>query len=215
MGDCFGRSSESLAARDEINHLLDYRETEVRPFHGSLFAFLRDLPEHRSTFCEHAPDILAWLETRAPKYWRWAWLWITKAQLGKTSDLLTEPDRKWAIESLVAGYPIEQLITILDHAEKAAFDTFDLTLLLSLRLLKTRVVNGPEFQTNEWPLFQEIAVSLSEDPHIRALLRAAFHRASVDLLPFIVRNADESGRANLAQAHYRRTESADCTSPAQ
>lgn len=200
MHDCFGRSNESLAALAEINHLLDYRETEVRPFHGSLFAFVRDLPEHEATFPAHASDVLVWLETLAPEYWRWAWLWITKAQLGNPSDLLDEPNREWAISSLVAGFPIEQLVTILDHAEKAAFDAFDLPRLLSLRLLKTRVVNGPEFQTNEWPLFQEIAVSLSEDPHIRSLLRAAFHRASVDLLPFIIRSADESVRANLAQA---------------
>ncbi len=199
MQDCFGRSNESLAALAEINHLLDCREMEVQPFHGSLFAFVRDLPRHETIFRVNASDVLAWLETRAPEYWRWAWLWITKEQLGNPSDLLTEPDREWAIKSLVAGYPIEQLITILDHAEKAAFDAFDLPRLLSLRSLKKRVVNGPESQTNEWPLFQEIAISLSEDPHIRALLRAALHRASVDLLPFIVRSADESVRADVVR----------------
>ncbi len=202
MNDCFGRTDDSFLALDEINHLLDYRETEVRPFHGSLFAFVQDLPEHDDTFLTHASDVLTWIETDAPEYWRWAWLWITKAQLGDPSDLLASPNREWAINSLVAGFPIEQLITILDHAEKAAFNAFDLPRLLTLRLLKTRVVNGPEFQTNEWPLFQEIAVSLSEDPHIQAqaLLRATLHRASVDLLPFIVRSTDEFVRANLAKA---------------
>ena len=200
MHDCFGRTDDSFLALDEINHLLDYRETEVRPFHGSLFAFVRDLPEHDDTFHAHASDVLIWLTTGAPEYWRWAWLWVTKAQLGDPSDLLAGPNREWAISSLVAGFPIEQLITILDHAEKATFDAFDLPRLLTLRLLKTRAVNGPEFQTNEWPLFQEIAVSLSKDPHIQALLRATLHRASVDLLPFIVRSTDESVRANLAKA---------------
>ena len=198
--DCFGRSNESLAALAEINHLLDYRETEVRPFHSSLFAFVRDLPEHEATFPVHASDALVWLDTLAPEYWRWSWLWITKAQLGNPSDLLAGPNREWAISSLVAGFPIEQLVTILDHAEKAAFDAFDLPRLLSLRLLKTRVVNGPEFQTNEWPLFQEIAVSLSDDPYVEALLRTELHRASADMLPFLVRNADESIRADFAQA---------------
>lgn len=200
MNDCFGRTDDSLLALDEINHLLDYRETEVRPFHGSLFAFVRDLPEHESTFLTHAADVLIWIEKDAPAYWCWAWLWITKAQLGDPSELLDGPNREWAISSLVAGFPIEQLITILDHAEKAAFDTFDLTRLLTLRLLKTRAVNGPEFQTNEWPLFQKTAVSLSKDPHIQALLRATLHRASVDLLPFIVHSADESVCAITTQA---------------
>lgn len=200
MQDCFGRSNESLAALAEINHLLDYQETEIRPFHGSLFAFVRDLPEHGSTFSEYASDILAWLESSAPAYWRWAWLWITKAQLGNPSDLIKQPDRQWAIGSLVSGYPIEQLVTILDHAEKASFDTFDLPRLLRLRLLKIRADNGPEFQTYEWPLFQEIAVTVSEDPYIQTQLRASIHRASTELLPFIIRNADESVRVKLAQA---------------
>ena len=198
--DCFGRTDDSFLALDEIYHLLDYRETEVRPFHGRLFAFVRDLPEHDDAFLAHAADVLTWIEKDAPAYWHWAWLWITKAQLGDPSDLLAGPNREWAINSLVAGFPIEQLITILDHAEKAAFDAFDLTSLLTFRLLKTRTVSGPEFQTNEWPLFQEIAISLSKDPHIRALLRATLHRASVDLLPFIVRCADESVRTITAQA---------------
>ena len=179
----------------EINHLLDYREVEVRPFHGSLFAFVRDLPEHEVIFHAHAPTILNWLKTRAPAYWRWAWLWITKAQLGDPSDLLVEPNREWAVSSLVAGYPIEQLITILDYAEKAAFD---LPRLLTLRLLKTRAVNGLEFQTNEWPLFQEIAVSLTDDPYVGAQLRTELHRAPEGLLPFIVRSADESIREVVA-----------------
>ncbi len=199
MRECFGRSNESLTARDEINHLLDYREMEVRPFHGSLFAFVRDLQEHEAIFKLHASDVLAWLKTRAPAYWHWAWLWITKAQLDDPSDLLVEPNREWAINSLVVGYPIEQLITILDYAEKAAFDAFDLPRLLALRLLKTRAVNGPDFQTNEWPLFQEIAASLSVDPYIGVLLRTELHRAPEGLLPFIVRNTDESIREVVAR----------------
>ena len=199
MYECFGRSDESLVAFAEINYLLDYREMEVRPFHGSLFAFVRDLSEHETTFVAHAPDVLVWLETDAPEYWRWAWLWITKAQLDNASDLLAGPNREWTISSLVAGFPIEQLITILDHAEQAAFDAFDLPRLLSLRSLKRRAINGPEFQTDQWPLFREVAVSLSDDPYVESFLRTELHRAPAGLLPFIVRSADEPIRARVAQ----------------
>ena len=85
LHDCFGHSDESFAAFAAIDHLLDRQETEVRPFHESLFAFVRDLPGHRDTFLTHAQGVLDWLETRSPIFWRWAWLWITKAQLGDTS----------------------------------------------------------------------------------------------------------------------------------
>ena len=199
MHECFGGSDATLAAFAEINHLLDRRETEVRPFHGSLFAFVRDLPEHSSTFADHAADVLAWLENRAPEYWRWAWLWIIKAQLGAPAALLAGPSREWAINSLVAGYPIEQLVTILDHAEQAASNAFDLPRFLGLRSLKTRALNGPEFQTHEWPLFLEVAASLSEDPYVGTLLRTELHRAPAKFLPFLVRSADTSIRSNQIQ----------------
>ena len=92
------------------------------------------------------------------------------------------------------------MITILNHAEKAAFDAFDLPRLLSLRLLKTRALNGPEFQTDHWLLFLEVAVSLANDPHVATLMRQDLHRAPAGILSFIVRNADESIRADLVQA---------------
>ena len=200
LHDCFGRCNQSLTSLSEINHLLDYRETEVRPFHGSLYAFVRDLPEHVVAFATHASDVLAWLEACAPRYWRWAWLWITKAQLGNPSDLLAGPNREWAITSLVDGFPIEQLVSILDHAEKAALDAFDLPRLLALRLLKTRAMNGPEFQTDQWPLLQEVALSLSSDPYALPNLQSRLHRASAELLPFLVRTTDNSNRAEVSQS---------------
>ena len=199
MRDCFGNSGESLEAIASIEHLLSYRELEVRPFHGSLFSFVRDLPDHEDAFSTYASDILIWLETKAPEYWRWAWLWITKAQLGNSTDLLNGPDREWAIRSLIEGYPIDQITDILDHAEKTAFADFKLPRLLSLRSLKERTIDGPTFQTDEWPLFREVGVSLSRDPDIESVLRSELHKAPVGLLPFIVRCSDENLRKQLAQ----------------
>ncbi len=199
LHDCFGRSDESFEAFSAINHLLDLQETEVRPFHGSLFDFLRDLPEHREIFLTHAADVLEWLESLAPAYWRWAWLWIAKAQLGDPSDLLAGPSREWAIDALVAGYPLEQVTAILDRAEKVAFDAFDLTRFLSLRLLKERTLDGPKFQTPDWPLFREVGVSLSNDSYVEAILRAELLTATDGILPYIVRSADGSIREQLAE----------------
>ena len=199
LHDCFGRSDESTAAFATIYHLLDDHGTEIRPFHGSLFAFVRDLPGHKETFRAHASDVLNWLETRAPDYWRWAWLWITKAQVGNSADLLAGPDRDWAISSLTAGYPIEQISAILDSAEKVALDAFDLPRLLFLRSLKERTIDGPTFQTNNWPLFREVAVSLSQDPEVWSVLRAELHKAPADLLSFVVGSSDQTQREQLAQ----------------
>ena len=208
LHDCFGHSDESFATFAAIDHLLDRQETEVRPFHESLFAFVRDLPGHKNIFLTHAREVLNWLETRAPKYWHWAWLWITKAQLGDASDLLACPNREWAISSLVAGYPIDQISAILDRAERVAFDALELPRLLSLRSLKERTIYGPVFQTNEWPLFREVGILLSSDPSVGAILRAELHKAPAGLIPFIVGNSEEPLRERLAQGAidelYRR-----------
>ena len=200
MHDCFGHGSDTLDAVAELGHLLSRRELEVNAFHGSLFAFLRDQDRHAETFTAHAPDVLAWLEKDAPDYWRWAWLWITKAQLGDPHDLLHGPNREWAIQSLATGYPMEQLITILDQAEVAAFDALDLPRFHALRSLSVRVRNGPEFQTHEWPLFQAVAVSLSSDPHVAALLGHDLHRLPTELIPLAVRSAHPSIRGPTVAA---------------
>ena len=190
MNDCFGRSVETLDALSDIDHLLDRRELEVSPFHASLFAFLREKESHTDIFEAHAHDVLAWLENTAPDYWRWAWLWITKAQLGDTHDILHAPCRAWAIESLTKGYPVEQVAIILDRAEIMAFEDFDVEKFHALRSLSTRVRNAPETQTHEWPLFQEVAVALSPDPNASDLLRHRIRQLPADEIPIVVRSSE-------------------------
>ena len=188
---CFGQlGSEDAFA--QIGHLLEFREFDIRPFHSSVYAFVRDQAVHSAKFKEHAPAVSHWLEAEAPPYWRWAWLWITKAQLGDASDLIEQPDRAWATRALVAGYKIEQVIAILDEAERAALDRFDLPRLIVLRSLKTRALNGPEFQTHEWALFPQVAIATTSDPDARALLRSDLARMQTAELPFVVRSAPDS-----------------------
>ena len=191
MNDCFGRSVETLDALSDIDHLLDRREIEVSPFHASLFAFLREKESHADIFEAHARDVLGWLENTAPDYWRWAWLWITKVQLGETHDLLHAPSRAWAIDSLTKGYPVEQLAIILDRAEVMAFEDFNLERFHALRSLSTRVRNAPEFQTHEWSLFQEVAVALSPDPNASDLLRHRMRQLPADEIPIVVRTSED------------------------
>ena len=190
MLECFGRSDQTLDALSDIDHLLDRRELEISPFHASLFAFLREHDLHKEIFETYARDVLTWLENTAPDYWRWAWLWITKAQLGETHDLLHAPSRAWAIESLAKGYPVEQLAIILDRAEVIAFEDFSLERFHTLRSLSIRVRNAPDFQTHEWSLFQEVAVALSPDPNASDLLRHRMRQLPSDEIPVVVRNSD-------------------------
>lgn len=170
LGQCLTGDVNWWQVLNEIGFLLDCREASVVPFHGSLFAFLHSLSEHRQTFCLLAPAVLTWLEEESPEYWRRAWLWVLRADLGDVTDLLKNPTRQWLIDWLISGYPLNQLVYILERAEEAALDKFDLPKLIHLRCLKARAINGPNYQFNEWGLFWETSLRLSEDKNLGSVL---------------------------------------------
>lgn len=200
LHECFGRSDAALSAFAEISHLLEHRETGIQPFHGSLFAFTRELPDHDTIFRTHAPDVLTWLGGASAGYWRWAWLWITERQLGDSSALLHQTTRAWAIDGIAAGYPLSQVVTILDHAERAAFEVLDLERLLAIRSLRVRALNAPEFQMQEWHLIPEAAISLATEPAPHALVRGDLVNTPTSLIAFVVRSSDRSIRDRVAKA---------------
>lgn len=170
LWEIFGRTALEASAIDQIDHLLERRPTGVLPFHGSVFAFVREISDHGTVFRAHGARIVEWLEAEAPPYWRWAWLWVTRTQLGEPRDLLRGPTRKWAIDGMASGYGLEQIKTILEQAESVAFEAMDLPRLFELRSLYTRASNAPEFQMRDMNSFTEVASALSSDDYPRLLL---------------------------------------------
>ena len=170
---------------EEIGHLLDCREASVVPFHGSLFAFLRDRPDHQQAFLSLAANVLKWLEEESPKYWRRAWLWVMRADLGDPTDLVKGPSRDWSIDWIVSGYPVDQLVYILSRAEEAALGTFDLPRLIRLRCLKTRALNARKYQSNEWGSFWETSLALSRDQDLHAVLWDSLPGLETEELPAV------------------------------
>lgn len=148
---------------DEVSYLLEHRRTGLIPFHGSITAFVRKQDNHQSTFQSVLPSLVDWLEHEAPEYWRWAWLWIMRAKSGNAEPLLTETTRNWVIQSLVGGWPVNQIIKILRTAEQLAFERDDYNRMWQLRSLKTRLQEGQEFQTTRFHDFQECALRISDN----------------------------------------------------
>ncbi|PWR03370.1 hypothetical protein DKT77_06995 [Meridianimarinicoccus roseus] len=199
LNNCFGVDDQSILGLAEIGHLLDFREMEVRPFHGSLFAFLRDDPSHHSIFMANSSPTLAWLETEAPPYWREAWLWITQATRGKAQNLIKGPSREWALSFVTAGYPIDRLINVLNHAEQAAFEVFDLASVARHRLVKIRAINAVELQHEELAQVWYVAAALSGDIYLPAVLRADLVNLPSSLISALVQMTDESQRDALVE----------------
>lgn len=199
LNSCFGVDDQSILGLAEIGHLLDFREMEVRPFHGSLFAFLQDDPSHHSTFMANGAPTLTWLETEAPPYWREAWLWITQATHGNAKNLIEGPSREWALSFVTAGYPIDRLVNVLNHAERAAFEAFDLATVARHRSVKVRAINADELQHEELAQVWYVAAALSGDPFVPAILRADLSNLPPSLIPALVQMTDESQRATLVE----------------
>lgn len=147
----------------EIDHLLEPRRFGMVPFHSSVFAWVRERPDHEESHFALLPRVVAWLESDAPEYWRWGWLWLTKARTGDFADLLAGTNRDWVVDSLSSGWPSEQIEKILAATEEKCFLEGDLPGTVRRRSLKTRVSNGRDFQARDFPLFLATALAVSRN----------------------------------------------------
>lgn len=159
---CLGYDANQVQAFNSIRHLLDRRRSALVPFHGSILVFIRSKDEHYAAADRLLPRAVDWLENNAAEYWRWAWLWLTQAKIGNEEPIMSQPSREWAISSLCKGYPIDQMELILDEAERVALKQKEYCRLQELRHLKIRLVNGAEYQTHYFDIFQH-CVSFSTD----------------------------------------------------
>ena len=153
---CFG-------PQDAIDYLLEPRHGGMAPFHASLFAWIRERPDHGASIAALLPRIAAWLAADAPPYWKWGWHWLVEAKRGNTGPLTTGADRKWAVDSLAAGWPESHIYTILAAAERYSFDAADYPRALTQRAVKTRVANAPGFQARDFALFRAAALATSRN----------------------------------------------------
>lgn len=147
----------------EIQHLIEQRLSGISPFHNSLFVYLRC----KDAFVQSRDRLnrisKVWINTHAPEYWRWGWEWIIEANLGNTTPLFQGINRGWLVQSLCNGYPLEHIEHIFSVAEHIAFNQSQYPELLRLRLLKTRLLNGPEFQIQSFRDFLDCSLSISHD----------------------------------------------------
>jgi len=148
---------------DAVDFLLEHRRIGLVPFHGSILAFVREMPDHAAIFKSLLPRVLKWLKKDAPAYWEWGWLWLMQAKAGDSKALLRETTRKWAVDSIRDGWSLRQMETILGEAETIAFGQNDYARTIELRSLKTRIANAEEFQLNSYEQLIECAILASNN----------------------------------------------------
>ena len=178
-----------------IGHLLHNSEAGQVAFHGSLYAFVREITEHAGRVQFLLPKVVAWLQNQAPNFHRWGWQWLYEARAGDPRNLLSRPDRSWVIESLATAYPRDQVEAILKRAEEIAFENCDFANAICMRWLKTRVYNGPQFQVDDYERLHACALQLTQDEYPLKTLAAALQTASVDRLHLIGSQYLQAGRS--------------------
>lgn len=165
IGSCFVNSLEFMEAFSKIQHLIEKRRSGVFPFHSSILVFLRERQDFKDSSRALLIKVRDWLEKDAPLYWRWGWRWIVEAHLGNSDFLMNGITREWLIESFCNGYPPLHIEHIISIAEKIALERGMFADLVRLRLLKIRLINGPEFQIQEYPQFMRCALSWSDEKY--------------------------------------------------
>ena len=160
---CFDDSLIFNNSFAEIQHLIEKRLSGITPFHNSLFVYLKRKEEFSESKERLNQKSKVWLEQHAPEYWKWGWSWIIEANLGNTGQLLQGITREWLIQSLCKAYPLEHIEHIIGVAENIAFEQSRYAELLRLRILKIRLLNGPEFQIQNFSDFLDCSLSCTPD----------------------------------------------------
>lgn len=190
---CFGDFSE-------IDFLLEPRNAGMIPFHPSIFAYVRDMPDHSKVYAALLPNIVSWLETQAPEYWRWGWLWLAQAEMDNFKPLLEGVCRDWVVSSLVKGWPERQIIKILAAAETVAFEQGNFPQTVRLQSLKNRVLNAREFQSGDYGQFWATALTVSDNHQQALILIDDLRNLSPDEIVSIIRLGPVAMRKEIAEA---------------
>jgi hypothetical protein len=184
----------------EVEFLLEPHNSGLRPFHESIFAWLRSRDDHENKFQALRPKIIEWLENNAPEYWRWGWLWLAQAASGNYSPLINGADLSWAADSLAKGWPEQQIANILACAEKHTFEKGDLASTVKLRSIKTRVMNAREYQSQDFGKYLSTALTISKNQQQSLNLLDDLSSLSSDELVALARYGPQSTQVDTREA---------------
>ena len=149
-----------------VEHLLYSTSVGLKPFHESLVVFVREQQHHGERIAELSMTVRDWLVSQAPGALRQTWLWSLELRLGNLQPMLDGLTRDWVLDRLAEGYPTETMVRLHAEAEEATFRKRDYATANRFRALKTRLLNGPEFQISEAWRLQQCSWSLSSDASV-------------------------------------------------
>ncbi|HIF9152450.1 TPA: ATP-binding protein [Photobacterium damselae] len=170
IGTVVNDNHEFAPSVDAVAHMLSEGICGVRPFHESLVVFVRNQEEHQERINALLPCVCEWLSLSAPTHLRDNWLWSSLARAGDSSVLRQGVTRDWVLDKLKVGMPVKSCIRLLSEAETYAFQDLEYAEAYRHRALKTRLINGPEFQTWDYPNLEILSLILSDQPSLNEII---------------------------------------------
>ncbi|MEH9112579.1 ATP-binding protein [Klebsiella pneumoniae] len=155
---------------DAVAHMLSEGICGVRPFHESLVVFVRNQEEHQERINALLPPVCEWLSFSAPTHLKDNWLWSSLARGGDTSKLRQGVTRDWVLDRLIIGMPVRSCIRLLSEAETYAFQALDYAEAYRHRALKTRLINGPEFQTWDSINLEMLSLLIADEQSLNEII---------------------------------------------
>ncbi|MBF7691502.1 dsDNA nuclease domain-containing protein [Acinetobacter pollinis] len=170
--------SDSLLDINSVIFLLHESLSGLRPFHESLSVFVKSRDNHDEIIELLLLPLCTWLEHDAPESLKQRWLWHCHALLGNTSPLRSGLTRDWIIDRLVESYDPQIFIDLLTQAETVAFKERQYAEAYKHRSIKTRLLNGPQYQLTDFNQLKIIFLTTAPQSAINELV-SLHHQLSV------------------------------------
>ena len=172
--DCFTlqgvEKSQINYSIKRVKHLLESTDLGFRPFHSSIFVYVKNLDDHNIFADEMKQYALEWSKDKAPFYWKWAYEWLLEAELGNTEPLNSGPDRDWLINTVSKALPKKETLEILKKSSENAIDAGNLQTHIKVKLLYDYFENVHFSRKNilDSLIYSQIAVGM--DKHAKIIL---------------------------------------------
>ena len=170
IGTVVKDNHECAPSVDAVAHMLSEGICGVRLFHESLVVFVRNQKDHQKRINSLLSPVCEWLSSSAPTHLKDNWLWSSLARGGDSSKLRKGITRDWVLDRLIIGMPIRSCIRLLSEAETYAFQEPSYAEAYRHRALKTRLINGPEFQTWDSTNLEMLSLLNAEEQSLNELI---------------------------------------------
>lgn len=200
--ECLDPNGHNIPARStalkQTRHLLVDRGLGLLPFHSSLLVYIQGLEDHSLYSTSLKRRAIEWLDKRAPEYWKWAYEWILKADVGDSTAIVQGPSRRWLVESIEMVYPRDRAAEVLARSVWVSLEN-DLPRSVEVGLLNDYLYNNYEFKEDTVDQLLYAQLYVEKDPYLMRRLDASMGELSDAMLVYIAERAGFSGNQRLAR----------------